>query len=175
MGKLRLLLLTGLLLASLPASPQARPGEAAPDFSLPSLGDGNLRLSEYRGQVVLLAFWASWCGECMEQLPRLAEQARRAGGGDIQLLAVNIDRASHRAREMAAQFDYPVLFDEEQQVARLYDLRQLPVAILVDAHGRVRHGESRLGRRELDGFLGQLQLLLDESAVTAPLAATVTD
>lgn len=172
MGKLRLLLLTGLLLAAVPASPEARPGEAAPDFSLPSLADGNLRLSEYRGQVVLLAFWASWCGDCMEQLPRLAEQVRRIAGDDVQLLAVNIDRASHRAREMAARLPYPVLFDEEQQVARLYDLRQLPVAMLVDPHGQLRHSESRLGRRDLDGFLGQLQALLDEQA--APLAANLS-
>lgn len=169
MGNLRLLLLTGLLLAAVPASPGARPGEAAPDFSLPSLNDGNLRLSEYRGQVVLLAFWASWCGDCMEQLPRLAEQARGAG---VQVLAVNIDRASHRAREMASQFPVPVLFDEEQQVARLYDLRQLPVAVLVDPHGHVRHSESRLGRRDLDDFLGQLQALLDESAFPLATAAS---
>lgn len=172
MGKWRLLMLTGLLLAAVPASPGARPGEAAPDFSLPSLADGNLRLSEYRGQVVLLAFWATWCGECMEQLPRLAEQVRSAGGGDVQLLAVNIDRASHRAREMAGQFSFPVLFDEDQQVARLYDLRRLPVAILVDPHGRLRYSEARLGRRDLDDFMSQLQVLLDESA--APLAATVS-
>jgi len=172
MGKWHFLLLTGLMLAAMPASPKARPGEAAPDFSLPSLDDGNLRLSEYRGQVVLLTFWASWCGDCMEQLPRLASQVRAMTGDEVQLFAVNIDRASHRARELATQFPYPVLFDVDQQVARLYDLRQLPVAILVDPDGRIRHIEGRLGHRQLDDFLGRLQSLLAESTIAAPVAAT---
>ncbi|MCC5793170.1 MAG: TlpA family protein disulfide reductase [Chromatiales bacterium] len=165
MGGNRLIATAALLaLLALPAS--ASPDRAAPDFALPSLGDGNLRLSEFRGQVVLLTFWATWCGDCLEQLPALAELARRHAGRGVELLAVNIDRHSHVARELAGRFDFPVLFDEEQQVARLYDLRQMPVTLLIDQHGQVQELPRRRGTRQrglvLEDLSARLAMLLDD-------------
>jgi len=162
MGKAQFFLTLGLLLLMLPVGPQAQPAAAAPDFVLPSLKDGNQRLSEYRGRVVLLTFWAGWCGDCVEQLPRLAELHRRFADQGVELVSVNIDRHSHQARDLARQLDFPVLFDQQQQIARLYDLRQLPVTLLIDPHGSARYSQSGSRHRDLDVLTSELVALLEE-------------
>ncbi|MBL8225586.1 MAG: TlpA family protein disulfide reductase [Chromatiales bacterium] len=113
---------------------------SAPDFALRSVSGQNLRLSEYRGQPVLLTFWADWCGTCQAQLAELADLGRRYAGQDVAVLAVNIDGADRReaANTTASRLGLTVLRDDAQAVARAYDLGTLPVTLLVDPDGRIR-------------------------------------
>jgi peroxiredoxin len=113
---------------------------AAPDFTLPSAAGSNLRLQEQRGQVVMLNFWATWCGPCkreMPQLNRLYGKYRRSG---FVLLGVNVDEDRSNAMGVASRLgvQFPVLFDASQAVSRLYDLRTMPSSVLIDRDGRVR-------------------------------------
>ncbi len=113
----------------------------APDFTLRSTEGRNLRLHEQRGQVVLVNFWASWCGPCRQEMPhlnRLHDAYRRAG---FVLLGVNIDEDAALAATTAARWGlrFPVLLDTDKTVVRLYDLGSMPATVLIDRDGRVRH------------------------------------
>lgn len=133
----------GALLASLagvlPAYGAEPAPEAAPDFALKATSGQNLRLSEFRGQPVLLTFWADWCGQCRGQLDELAALAQRFTDRDVALLAVNIDSTAVPASAAAERLGVTVLRDTTRDVARAYDLADLPYTVLIDADGRIRH------------------------------------
>lgn len=129
-----------LWLISVPV-PAAMPalGSVAPDFTLRSQDGKNLKLSEHRGQVVMINFWATWCAPCRQELPllnRLYEQYRKAG---FILLGVNVDDQPKAALDMARQFklSFPVLLDSKKQVSRRYDIDGMPSTLLIDRDGKV--------------------------------------
>lgn len=116
-------------------------GKPAPDFTLRSSNGKNLKLGEYRGQVVMLNFWATWCGPCRQELPllnRLHEQYRRSG---FALLGVNVDDNPKAAEDMARQLgvSFPLLFDTDKGVSKRYDIDGMPSTLLLDRDGKVRY------------------------------------
>ena len=124
-----------------PAAAALAAAMLAPDFTLRSSEGGNLRLAEQRGRVVLVNFWASWCGPCKIEMPhlnRLYEKYRSAG---FVLLAVNIDEDPRQAVALATRLGlrFPVLFDTNKAVSKLYALDSMPATVLIDRDGRVRH------------------------------------
>ena len=113
----------------------------APDFTLRNTEGRNLRLKEQRGQVVLVNFWASWCGPCKQEMPhlnRLHDKYRSAG---FVLLGVNIDEDAQLGAATAGRWGlkFPVLLDTDKTVVRQYDLGSMPATVLIDRDGRVRH------------------------------------
>jgi peroxiredoxin len=125
--------LAGLVFSVFAASSLASSGLAgqpAPDFALKSSSGENLRLSEYRGDVVMINFWATWCGPCRQEMPLLDELYSRYQRVGFNLLGVNIDDDSGRAMDMIKELgvSFPVLFDATKEVSRLYqvDARQCP-------------------------------------------------
>lgn len=116
------------------------PGSEAPDFALKGTDGRNLRLSEFRGDVVVLSFWASWCGPCRQTLAQLNELPSQVGNTGPVVLGVNLEGDATRAAEVAASLglDYPTLVDEHQAVGRLYDVERLPLTLLLDRDGVVR-------------------------------------
>src|SRR5688572_25389095 len=97
-------------------------GAEAPDFVLKSLSGKNLRLSEYRGEVVMLTFWATWCGDCRAQLTELGTMRERYQDAGFELLAVSLDQTPQQASKTTAGVGYPVLHDAGGEVGRLYDV-----------------------------------------------------
>jgi len=137
------------------ASQAAMPaiGSAAPDFTLKSGTGKNLKLSEHRGEVVMINFWATWCGPCRQEMPllnRIHEKYRKAG---FTLLGVNIDDNSANALAMAKKLGvtFPILFDAEKRISRLYDVDGMPSTVLIDRDGKVRyiHRGYRAGYEDL--------------------------
>jgi peroxiredoxin len=123
------------------SAPSDLVGQPAADFALRSLGNENIRLSEQLGEVVIVNFWATWCGPCRQEMPLLDDiynKYRRAG---LVLLSVNIDEGDERAAEMAQtlQVSYPVLRDERNDVAKAYQIGTLPLTVLIDREGTVRY------------------------------------
>lgn len=134
-------LLLSLVAGAAFASPSDLVGEAASDFALRSLKHENIRLSEQLGEVVLLNFWATWCGPCRQEMPLLDElysKYRRAG---LVLLSINIDEDRQRAAEMAQTLgvSYPVLMDTRNEVARAYQIGTMPLTVLIDREGTIRY------------------------------------
>jgi peroxiredoxin len=135
--------LLAALLASCATLASAVPavGAAAPDFTLRALSGPNLRLQEQRGQVVLVNFWATWCGPCRKELPHLDRIADKYKSSGLVMLGVNVDDDVRNAAEVAAKLGvkFPVLLDTDKKVSRLYDLNSMPSTLLIDRSGRVRY------------------------------------
>ena len=129
--------------AALPGMAQAAIAarSAAPDFTLRQVEGANLRLAEQRGNVVLVNFWASWCGPCRIEMPHLNRLYDKYRGSGFQLLGVNIDEDPAVARALAGKLGlkFPVLLDTDKKVVGAYDLNAMPATVLIDRDGRVRH------------------------------------
>ena len=134
-------LLTLLLGAAGAASAAVQLSAAAPDFTLRSVGGANVRLAEQRGQVVLVNFWASWCGPCLQEMPHLNRLHDRYRASGFVLLGVNIDDDPRAATALAIKLGlrFPVLLDTDKKVSRVYDMSAMPATLLIDRDGRVRH------------------------------------
>lgn len=156
------LLLCALASASLAASDIA--GQPAPDFALKSATGENLRLSEYRGDVVMINFWATWCGPCRQEMPLLDELYSRYQRVGFNLLGVNIDDDSGRAMQMVSDLgiSFPVLFDSRKEVSKLYAVEAMPVTVLVDREGRIRHVHHGYKPGYEEKYLDQIRTLLRE-------------
>ena len=143
-------LAAGLLACAALASHAALVGGGAPDFTLPKSAGGNLRLAEQRGQVVMLNFWATWCGPCKQEMPKLNRLYEKYRGSGFVLLGMNIDDNPATAIATASRLgvQFPVLLDTEKKVSKLYDLSEMPSTVLIDRDGRVRY--LHLGYR--DGY-----------------------
>lgn len=153
-----------LALAEAAAGAIAAESAAAPDFVLKSVEGPNYRLSEQRGEIVMLAFTASWCGDCRPFLEQVAELAARYGEAGVVPFAVSLDKDRRGAATVAdrANVDFPVLHDPRGEVAKSYDVRELPHLVLVDRSGNVRHVFSGYRRGDEDTYLARLRELLRE-------------
>ena len=139
-------------------------GQVAPDFALKSSTGENLRLSEFRGDVVMINFWATWCGPCRQEMPLLDELYARYERVGFSLLGVNIDDDSGRAMDMIEELgvNFPVLFDARKEVSKLYEVEAMPVTVIVDRTGTVRYIHHGYKPGYEDKYLDQIRSLLRE-------------
>ncbi|TMH73866.1 MAG: TlpA family protein disulfide reductase [Betaproteobacteria bacterium] len=128
-------------IASAAAAAAVMTSGLAPDFTLHSVAGSNLRLREQRGQVVMLNFWASWCGPCRQEMPHLDRLYEKYRASGFQLLGVNVDDDIGNASGLSTKLGlhFPVLLDTEKKVSHLYDLSTMPSTVLIDRDGRVRY------------------------------------
>ena len=139
-------------------------GQAAPDFALKSSNGENLRLSEYRGDVVMINFWATWCGPCRQEMPLLDELYTRYQRVGFNLLGVNIDEDSGKAMAMIEELgvNFPVLFDSRKEVSKMYQVGAMPVTVIVDRAGQVRYVHQGYKPGYENMYLDQVRTLLRE-------------
>lgn len=114
---------------------------AAPDFTLKSSSGENLRLSEFRGEVVMINFWASWCGPCRQEMPLLDELYSQYKPMGFTILGVNVEEDSTKAKQLLndSPVNFPVVFDNQSAVSKLYNVVAMPSTVLVDRDGNVRY------------------------------------
>jgi peroxiredoxin len=134
----RYLALAVLLFASGTALPVDGP---APDFSLPDQSGSAVSLSEFDGQVVLINFWASWCGPCREEMPLLVELHQRYESLGFTMLGINVEEDSAAADSFlrSVPVSFPILYDRKNSVSKLYDVIAMPSTVLIGRDGRVRY------------------------------------
>ncbi|MFQ5692242.1 MAG: TlpA disulfide reductase family protein [Nitrospinota bacterium] len=157
----RLVLASGLLLlpsfGGVPASTasgarKAGIARSAPDFALPTLEGTRLRLKDFRGKVVLLNFWATWCAPCKFEMPAMEALYGEFKGPDFEILAVSIDA---RGKEVVVPFvdemklTFPILLDREMAAMRRFGVHGLPTTYLIDREGRI--AQVAVGPRAWDG------------------------
>jgi thiol-disulfide isomerase/thioredoxin len=114
-----------------------KPGQLAPDFVLDTLDGGEARLSDFRGKVVLLNFWASWCGPCRMEFPDLVSVYEKNKDRGFEIVAVNLGESKEVAGRFAEQFKlpFPILLDSNAGVARQYQTYSIPTSYFLDRDG----------------------------------------
>ena len=117
------------------------PSSTAPDFTLHTMNGPNMRLQEQRGKVVMINFWATWCGPCRQEMPHLDRLYDKYKSSGFVLMGINVDDDTRNAAAVAAKLGvrFPVLLDTDKQVSRLYDLSTMPSTVIVDRDGKVRY------------------------------------
>jgi peroxiredoxin len=117
-------------------------GEPAPNFQLRDLNGHLITLSDLRGKVVLLNFWATWCGPCRVEMPAMEQLYRMFQRKDFEILAVSTDAqgaAITRPFQQENRLTFPILHDPDYRVGLTYGARSLPMTFLIDRQGVIRH------------------------------------
>ena len=151
---LGLVAVTLVLMFAFIVLPYVDPGKqlavAAPDFELPAIHGAaqgkSVRLSEFAGRVVVLDFWASWCGPCREQMPILDRVRQDYDASDVTFLGVSTDAEPNAALEFLKKHpvSYVSVLDRTGSVSQQFGVTKLPTLVVIDAAGKVTHNEARL-------------------------------
>ena len=138
---MKTLIATLFLLIIAAAAQAVEPSQPAPDFTLKSFAGNNLRLEEYRGKVVFINFWASWCGPCRQEMPILNQIGKRYAALGLVMWGVNVDTDLARARQIAREtrVSFPLLSDRTQKVSHAYAVAGMPFTVIIDRDGVVRY------------------------------------
>ena len=138
---------------------RVEPPVAAPDFSLALLGGSSVSLDDLRGKVVVMEFWATWCGPCRQAMPSLDAIYRRYRDQGAVILLVNQGEDPETVRAWTkGRFRAPILLDQDQRVGARYGVRGLPQLFVIDQEGRVVYIHSGYG----GGLEYNLKLVLTE-------------
>ena len=126
-----------LAMTSMVATSTGASASMAPSFALPSRGGDTVSLASLKGKVVMLNFWASWCGPCRQEMPLLEQMHKRYSALGFTLVGVNVDANSKDAEEWLSKtpVSFPVLFDRESKVSKMYDVSAMPSTVFIDRQG----------------------------------------
>jgi thiol-disulfide isomerase/thioredoxin len=140
-----MVLVTALALARTAAAVEANQllpwrGGATPALKLPDLQGASVDLAAFRGKTVIVNFWATWCGPCREEMPSLAALAKRRGGGDIVVLAVDVGETRASVQRFLARnpVDLPILLDTDGYAALAWKVEIYPSSFVIAPDGRIR-------------------------------------
>lgn len=162
----RLLTLTALgAAATLTAAAAAlQSGAPAPAFQLNSNSGKPLALADFKGQIVLLNFWATWCGPCRQEMPILEQLNRQYHGKGVTLLGINVEPDSMAAVNWlkATPVSFPILFDVDSKVSSLYEVAGMPNTVIVDRKGVVRYIHRGYSAGAENDYLNQIRALIRE-------------
>lgn len=152
----------------LPSSGRAQSvGNPAPEFSATSVDGLKHTLSGYRGKVVLLDFWASWCGPCRKELPFLSELYRSIHDTSLVFLAINLDTEAEARtdflRTLHTRLPFPVIPDADGSLPSMYKIPGMPTVVMIDRGGTVRYVHSGFRESFEDSYYDELTGLLEES------------
>jgi thiol-disulfide isomerase/thioredoxin len=156
-----------LLLALLLAVPAAASNSAgpAPDFALPALGGDQVTLSQYKGQVVMINFWATWCGPCRQEMPLLEGIYKKYKPMGFTMIGVNVEPDPKAAEEWLARHSpvsFPVAFDTDSKVSKMYKVNGMPNSVIIDRKGNVRLLHRGYKPGDENTYLDQIRALVRE-------------
>lgn len=137
--RVRIAAMAAILAFALPA--WAAPADVqAPAFTLQSVDGHTVSLAQFKGDVVMINFWASWCGPCRQEMPLLDSIYKQYKDMGFTLLGVNVEPDTHNAGAWLKKtpVSYPILFDPKSQVSQLYQVQAMPTTVIVDRQGMVR-------------------------------------
>ena len=157
------LCLLGVYLAGRRTAQKPKPsatGNLAPDFTVTDIDGRKLSLADYKGKVVLLNFWATWCAPCRTEIPHFVEMQNKLGPEGFQVIGISMDDDAKPVREFAQQYklNFPVAVGDDKLAERYGGVLGLPVNFIIDREGRIyaRH----LGATDVSVFDQEVQDLL---------------
>ncbi len=138
--------------------------DPAPDFTLQSSTGENVRLAEQRGKVVMLNFWASWCGPCRKEMPLLDAMYQRYSSAGFVLYGVNVEEDNTDAKKLLKELGvtFPVLFDTESKASSLYNVDAMPTTVVIDKKGQVRYVNRGYKDGDENKYRDQIRELIKE-------------
>ena len=138
----------------------------APAFSLPSREGKQVSLADLKGQVVMINFWASWCGPCRKEFPALDQIYAKYKPMGFTLVAINVESEKSDAEKFlsATPASFPILFDPDNAVSGKYGVSAMPTTILVDRQGRVRWQHRAYKPGDEAKYIEQIRAALREKA-----------
>ena len=112
----------------------------APAFTLTALSGQQGALSQYKGQVVMVNFWATWCGPCQQEMPLLDQMYKKYKPAGFTLIGVNVDKEEPAVKELLARkpVSFPILLDPANQVSKAYHVDEMPSSVIIDRKGDIR-------------------------------------
>lgn len=155
-----------LLLAALVSLPvlAVAPQGPAPQFRLESMAGKPVSLEQYKGQVVMINFWASWCGPCRQEMPLLEKMYAKYKPMGFTMLGVNVEPDS----KLAAGFlektpvTFPILFDTKSEVSKLYQVAGMPSTAIIDRKGNLRWVHKGYKPGDENEYQNQIRAMLRE-------------
>lgn len=136
----------------------------APTFSLPSRAGDTVSLDQLKGKVVMLNFWASWCGPCRQEMPLLDQMHKRYSSLGFTLIGVNVETNTKDAERWLQEtpVSFPVLFDRDSKVSKAYDVSAMPSTVFIDRKGNLRYLHRGYKPGDESEYLNQIRALLKE-------------
>lgn len=122
-------------------APPPMQGKIAPDFSLPTLDGGVLNLKDYKGKLVFLNIWASWCAPCRDEMPSMQALADKLRGGNFAMITISIDKKKEDVEKFVKELGltFPVALDPEEKVSKEYKITGVPETYIISPEGVVTH------------------------------------
>jgi len=156
--------LAAATVASATPTDTLRTGAPAPSFQLNSMGGKAVSLDSLKGQIVLVNFWASWCGPCRKEMPILEQLNRQYRGKGVTLVGVNVEPDSAAATDWlkATPVSFPILFDVDSKVSKLYQVEGMPNTVILDRKGNVRYIHRGYKPGAENEYLDQIRALIRE-------------
>lgn len=162
--------LLSILIAGLPMLPGAVlaadivPGAVAPAFQLNSSTGKPIALADLKGQVVLINFWASWCGPCRQEMPILDQLYKSYQAAGFTLIGVNVEPNASDADKFlkGTPVTFPILFDPQSMVSKLYEVSGMPSTIIVDRDGKIAYVHHGYKPGDEGEYLNQIRTLTQE-------------
>lgn len=142
----------------------------APDFTLPSLQGGEtISLQDYRGEVVYLTFWASWCIPCRQEMPYLKQLWERHRAAGLQVIGINVEEDLAAAQQFALEhkLPFPLAHDKDRSISQLYRVPGFPTHYIVDRRGRIRFSGLGFNLADAAAVSQEVETLLQESVDAA--------
>lgn len=139
---------------------------SAPDFKGITPSGEVIKLSDYKGKVVLLDFWASWCTPCREEFPFLIDLYNENKGKDFIVLAINLDEQLADMKKfiskLGTKVPFPVIVDKEGKIPAIYNVEAMPTSIFIDKRGVMRYRHRGFTESHKQRYIKELKILLSE-------------
>lgn len=149
-----------------PAALALEEGDRAPAFSLPALdGQGEVSLDQYKGKVIWLDFWASWCPPCLTSLPEIDEMRKQMPASKFQVVAINIDEQPKKALRFLSKqpVGYPSASDPDGSLPEVFGLETMPTSYLIDQKGVIRMVHKGYRAGDIDKIKAEATRLMRKS------------
>jgi peroxiredoxin len=142
----------------------ADPSGPAPPFTLAAKGGADVSLSQFKGQVVMLNFWASWCGPCRQEMPLLESIYKKYNKLGFTMIGVNVEPDSNAADQWLKEtpVSFPILYDRDSKVSKLYDVEGMPSTVIIDRSGKLRKLHRGYKPGDENEYLDSIRALIRE-------------